>query len=428
MDRKEKLFGYLFLLPAVLVFLLVAVVPLFQTFLYSFFDIQLNNPIKNEVNFKYKINVENYANTRFTIDSMVESIEGGNISSQEKQKINEIKKEMSKIDNILFSDKAKKDILNKVNDRLNNFKPVEDSLKYMEIATSDINQYNKELNTINKIAATLNKSQENEDLKQAFIGLEQVVIKPNFVGFRNYAFYIKDTRLWQATKNTALFTIVTVFFELIFGLLLALAMNREFRFKNAFKSIVLLPWAIPTVISGLMWKFLYDGQIGILAKIFAKIGIIGSQADLLSSTGNALFAVMTADIWKTTPYIAILLVAGLQTIPTSLYEAAKVDGANAIRQFFTITLPLLKPTILVALLFRTLDAFRVFDLIYVLTGGGPANSTESVSIYAYKTLFAQLDFGMGSTLAVFIFIMVTIISFVYIKVLGAEVFSSGKGR
>jgi len=139
-----------------------------------------------------------------------------------------------------------------------------------------------------------------------------------------------------------------------------------------------------------------------------------------------MIAAMTADIWKTTPYIAILLVAGLQTIPESLYEAAKVDGANAVYQFFRITLPMLKPTILVALLFRTLDAFRVFDLIYVLTGGGPANSTETVSIYTYKTLFNQLDFGRGSTLAVLIFIMVTIISFIYIKILGAEVFSHQK--
>lgn len=187
-----------------------------------------------------------------------------------------------------------------------------------------------------------------------------------------------------------------------------------------------MPWAIPTVISALMWKFMYDGQVGIMSKFFADIGLIKSPADLLSSTTNAMIAAMTADIWKTTPYIAILLVAGLQTIPESLYEAAKVDGANAVYQFFRITLPMLKPTILVALLFRTLDAFRVFDLIYVLTGGGPANSTETVSIYTYKTLFNQLDFGRGSTLAVLIFIMVTIISFIYIKILGAEVFSHQK--
>lgn len=223
-----------------------------------------------------------------------------------------------------------------------------------------------------------------------------------------------------------MFTVITVFFELVFGLMLAVVMHKVANLKNVFKSIVLLPWAIPTVISALMWKFMYDGQVGILAKFFADIGLIKSSADLLSSTTNAMIAAMTADIWKTTPYIAILLVAGLQTIPESLYEAAKVDGANAVYQFFRITLPMLKPTILVALLFRTLDAFRVFDLIYVLTGGGPANSTETVSIYTYKTLFNQLDFGRGSTLAVLIFIMVTIISFIYIKILGAEVFSHQK--
>ena len=426
MDRKEKLFGYLFLLPAVLIFIFVAVIPLIQVFVFSLFDIQLNNPTKSEVSLSYKIDVENFANTQFTVSSILESLNLDSLNNKQKKAIGEIKSLIPLMQKSVFNSKERIERLNKVNDLLNNFKPVTTDLKYLPVSSREINQYNTYVEKIINLTNDLPDTQEVADLKQALLAFEQIIVKPNFVGLKNYSYYLKDLRLLSAVKNTLLFTIVTVFFELVFGLMLAVVMHKVENLKNIFKSIVLLPWAIPTVISGLMWKFMYDGQVGILAKFFADIGIIKTPADLLSSTTNAMIAAMTADIWKTTPYIAILLVAGLQTIPESLYEAAKVDGANAVYQFFRITLPMLKPTILVALLFRTLDAFRVFDLIYVLTGGGPANSTETVSVYTYKTLFNQLDFGRGSTLAVLIFIMVTIISFIYIKILGAEVFSHQK--
>ncbi|WAM36654.1 carbohydrate ABC transporter permease [Caldicellulosiruptor acetigenus] len=426
MDRKEKLFGYLFLLPAVLIFIFVAVIPLVQVFIFSLFDIQLNNPTKSEVSLSYKIDVENYANTLFTASSIIDGINLEALNDSQKKTIARIKSLLPVMEKSIFNTKTRIDRLNKVNDLLNNFQPVDSKLKYLPVSAKEINQYNAYVNKIINLTNSLPNTQEMNDLKQALLAFDQVIVKPNFVGLQNYSYYLKDSRLLSAVKNTLLFTVVTVFFELVFGLMLAVVMHKVANLKNVFKSIVLLPWAIPTVISALMWKFMYDGQVGILAKFFADIGLIKSPADLLSSTTNAMIAAMTADIWKTTPYIAILLVAGLQTIPESLYEAAKVDGANAVYQFFRITLPMLKPTILVALLFRTLDAFRVFDLIYVLTGGGPANSTETVSIYTYKTLFNQLDFGRGSTLAVLIFIMVTIISFIYIKILGAEVFSHQK--
>jgi len=426
MDRNERLFGYLFLLPAVLIFIFVAVIPLIQVFVFSLFDIQLNNPTKSEVSLSYKIDVENFANTQFTASSILESLNPDSLNNKQKTVIKEIKSSMMLMQKSIFNNKERVERLNKVNDLLNSFKPVTADLKYLPVSNREVNQYNMYAKKIISLADDLPNTQEAADLKQALLAFDQVIVKPNFVGLKNYSYYLKDSRLLSATLNTLLFTVVTVFFELVFGLLLAVVMHKVTNLKNVFKSIVLLPWAIPTVISALMWKFMYDGQVGILAKFFADIGIIKTAADLLSSTGNAMIAAMTADIWKTTPYIAILLVAGLQTIPESLYEAAKVDGANAVYQFFRITLPMLKPTILVALLFRTLDAFRVFDLIYVLTGGGPANSTETVSVYTYKTLFNQLDFGRGSTLAVLIFIMVTIISFIYIKILGAEVFSHQK--
>ncbi|BCS80314.1 carbohydrate ABC transporter permease [Anaerocellum diazotrophicum] len=426
MGRKEKLFGYLFLLPAVLIFVFVAVIPLIQVFVFSLFDIQLNNPTKSEVSLSYKIDVENYANTIFTVSSIIDGINIESLNDSQKKTIARIKSLLPMMEKSIFNTKARIDRLNKVNHLLNNFQPVDSKLKYLPVAAKEINQYNAYVDKIINLTNSLPNTQEMNDLKQAILAFDQVIVKPNFVGLQNYCYYLKDSRLLSAVKNTLLFTVVTVFFELMFGLMLAVVMHKVASLKNVFKSIVLMPWAIPTVISALMWKFMYDGQVGILAKFFADIGLIKSPADLLSSTTNAMIAAMTADIWKTTPYIAILLVAGLQTIPESLYEAAKVDGANAVYQFFRITLPMLKPTILVALLFRTLDAFRVFDLIYVLTGGGPANSTETVSIYTYKTLFNQLDFGSGSTLAVLIFIMVTIISFIYIKILGAEVFSHQK--
>jgi multiple sugar transport system permease protein len=160
-----------------------------------------------------------------------------------------------------------------------------------------------------------------------------------------------------------------------------------------------------------------------VAKLLMEIGLVSDMSALLSTRTGALASVILADVWKTAPFVALLLLAGLQTIPSALYEAAQVDGASRFKQFFHITLPLLKPTLLVALLFRTLDAFRVFDLIYVLTGGGPANSTESITIYAYKTMFAELNFGAGSALSVIVFVCVLLISMAYVKLLGGETLS-----
>jgi multiple sugar transport system permease protein len=235
---------------------------------------------------------------------------------------------------------------------------------------------------------------------------------------------MKDSRFWEATGYTFNFTVISVFFELILGLMIALIINRNFKGRGLVRASVLIPWAIPTVVGALMWKFLYDGQFGIISYLLTKIGILPNAGVLLTTDFGAKFSVIFADVWKTTPYMALLLLAGLQTIDSTLYEAADVDGATKIQQFFRITLPLLRPTILVALLFRTLDAFRVFDLVYVLTGGG--NSTETITSYAYKNMFAQMDFGKGSTLSVIIFICIATISIGYIKILGAEVMSADK--
>ncbi|MGZ4031133.1 MAG: carbohydrate ABC transporter permease, partial [Tumebacillaceae bacterium] len=219
--------------------------------------------------------------------------------------------------------------------------------------------------------------------------------------------------------NTMLFTVISVALELVLGLGIAVLINQQFRGRGLVRAAVLIPWAIPTVVSALMWKFLYDGQNGIVAHLLEKVSLIPNMGWLLTTKFGAMLSVILSDVWKTTPFMALLLFAGLQTIPQSLYEAAEVDGASRVQQFFKITLPLLKSSILVALLFRTLDAVRVFDLVYVLTGGGPANSTETISIYAYKTMFAQMNFGAGSALSVIVFLCVALISIGYIKILGA---------
>lgn len=232
-----------------------------------------------------------------------------------------------------------------------------------------------------------------------------------FIGLENYLFLFSDDRFWNALKNTAYFTSLSVLLELLLGLCIAVLLNRPSIFRGWIRAVVLIPWAIPTVVSARMWEWIYNSDFGILNYL------IGAKINWLGSPFWALNAAVFMDVWKTTPFVAILLMAGLQVIPRDLYQAARVDGAGGWAIFRRITLPLLKPVILVALIFRTLDAFRVFDAIYVLTGGGPANTTETLSIYAYKVLFQTLQFGYGSTLSVAVFLCTGGISIFYIRLL-----------
>lgn len=237
-----------------------------------------------------------------------------------------------------------------------------------------------------------------------------------FIGLDNYRFLLQDNRFWNALGNTVYFTGVSVALEILIGLSMALLLNRAFRLKGIVIALVLIPWAMPTVVSARIWEWMYNTDFGILNYL------LGSNINWLGSPVWALNAAVFMDVWKTTPFVIILLLAGLKTIPEELYRAARIDGAGGWSIFRRISLPLLKPVILVVLLFRTLDAFRVFDAVYVLTGGGPANTTETLSIYAYKILFQTLQFGYGSTLSIVVFLCVGFISVFYIKVLsrGAE--------
>lgn len=238
----------------------------------------------------------------------------------------------------------------------------------------------------------------------------------SFIGLENFARLLQDTRAWQALKFTLLFVGTTTLSELFLGLLLALALHQPIFGRGLIRAIILIPWAIPTVVSSQMWRFLFNDQYGFLNLLF-----FGNHPELyrafLAEPISAMVAVMAVDIWKTTPFCALILLAGLQTIPQELYEAAKVDGAGRWRQFVHITLPMLKPTIVLALLFRTLDAFRVFDSIYVMTQGGPADATLVLQFYGYKKMFAEGLLGYGAAISVVIFLFSLVVSILYLRLI-----------
>ncbi len=232
-----------------------------------------------------------------------------------------------------------------------------------------------------------------------------------FVGLENFLFLINDPRFLTSLGNTLYFTVTSVTLELISGLGIALFIKAGGPGRGFIRAVILLPWAVPTVVSAKMWEWLYNADFGLLNYL------LGVKVNWLGDPFWALNAAVFMDVWKTTPFVALLLTAGLQVIPPELYHAARIDGAGPFYIFRRITLPLLKPIIIVVLLFRTIDAFRVFDAVYVLTGGGPANTTETLSIYAYKILFQTLQFGYGSAVSLFVFMCVGLISVFYVSLL-----------
>lgn len=242
-----------------------------------------------------------------------------------------------------------------------------------------------------------------------------------FVGLENYWIALHDPRFWQSLLNTAYFTAVSVTAEIILGMAIALLIRHSFRGRGWVRAALLVPWAIPTVVSARMWEWMYNADFGFINFLLLRSGLVSSPLNWLGDRTLALHAAILMDVWKTTPFAAFLLSAALMTIPRDLYQAAQVDGAGAWAVFRRLTLPLLRPALLVVLLFRTLDAFRVFDAIYVLTGGGPANTTETLSVYTYKTLFQTLQFGYGSTLAVLTFLCVLLTSLAYLRFLRREI-------
>lgn len=237
----------------------------------------------------------------------------------------------------------------------------------------------------------------------------------SFAGLSNYVTMFTDSTFWQAMLNTTIFTVVSVFFEFMFGLAIALALNRGFRGQGLARAIAIVPWAFPTVVSGVMWRLFYTDRVGVIAYFADKIGVI--TGPILANDTTVLIGAILSDVWKTTPFVSLLLLAGLQVIPHDVYEAARVDGATKWQQFTRITLPLLKPAILVALLFRTLDAWRVYDLFWSMSD----RQLDSLSVYAFKFVrITQADFSIGNAAAVFVFVSSLAIAFVFIKFLGTR--------
>ena len=230
-------------------------------------------------------------------------------------------------------------------------------------------------------------------------------LKPELAYFGNYQRMLGDGRFWQSLFNTSVFTAISVSLELVFGLGIALVLNKPFFGRGVVRTIAIIPWALPTAIMGLAWAWIFNDQYGVVNDMLSRLGLIDTGINWLGTPALAMTALIVADVWKTTPFISIILLAGLQSISQDLYEAHAMDGANPWQSFSQITLPLLMPQILIALLFRFAQSFGVFDLVQVMTGGGPAGSTETVSIYIYSTVMRYLDFGYGAALVVVTFLL-----------------------
>ena len=240
-----------------------------------------------------------------------------------------------------------------------------------------------------------------------------------FVGLGNYTEALGSSEFWDAFKNTFIFTAISVSIELVLGVAFALAMHQAFRGRAVLRATVLVPWAVLTFGAGLLWRSIFEPNLGFVPSMLSTLGLPGGDVLWYGEDGWAMATLIFADVWKTAPFMALLLLAGLQVIPDDVYDAAKVDGATAWQRFTRVTLPLLRPAILVALLFRTLDALRVFDLPFALTNG--ANGTTTLSLHAYNELTKDRLVGEGSALAVLTFAIVMAVSFLYIRFVGGKI-------
>ncbi len=251
-------------------------------------------------------------------------------------------------------------------------------------------------------------------LHRIILGLPQ--LGEPFVGLDNYRDLLHDRVALRATVNTFVFVLSSTALELLLGLIVALVIHRSFTGRGTVRAAVLVPWAIPTVVSSQLWRFIFNDKYGLLNFIIYG-GEVSRYKAWLADPFYAFVAIVVADVWKTTSFAALILLAGLQSIPQELYDSARVDGANAWQRFRTITLPMLRPALLVALLFRTMDAFRVFDLVFVMTQGGPADATNVLQFYGYKKMFAEGLMGYGSSISVVVFLLSFSVAMLYMRVI-----------
>jgi trehalose/maltose transport system permease protein len=239
------------------------------------------------------------------------------------------------------------------------------------------------------------------------------VTPPSFAGIDNYAFVFSDPDWWHAVWITVIFTIVSVILESVLGLTVAMVANSKFKGRTLLRVAILVPWAIPTVVSSQIWKWMVNDIYGVANIILTNLHLIPQKIAWLATPATALPVIIAVDVWKATPFMALLLLAGLQLIPKDLYEAGSIDGATKIKQFWAITLPLVTPTLLVALIFRTLDALRVFDIFYVMVGG--QGNMATMAVYNQQQLISFLDAGVGSATSVIILVIIMLFVVLYTR-------------
>lgn len=254
----------------------------------------------------------------------------------------------------------------------------------------------------------------------------------SFVGLSNYLAYdngrwfgvLSDPLWFAALRNTLVFAVVSVTLETILGVLIALLLNAQFRGRGLMRAAMLVPWAIPTVVSAKMWGWMLNDQFGVINHILMTLGIIGAPIAWLADPSFALASVILVDVWKTTPFVALLALAALQMVPKDCYEAAEVDGIHPVKVFFSVTLPLIGPALAVAAIFRLLDAMRMFDLVYVMTGA--TDATVTLSVFAQRELVAFQDVGYGSAASTLVFFIIALLTALY--VMAARLDLDGRAR
>lgn len=243
------------------------------------------------------------------------------------------------------------------------------------------------------------------------------VTKGAFVWLSNYVIVLSLVDFWAAFWRTLYFTVISTAIETILGLFIALLLNENFWGVKFLRTIIIIPWAIPGIVNGSMWKWIYNGEYGVLNAMLTKIHLLSEYKSWLSEPFAAMNMVIIADAWKMTPLAVIFFLASLQTINISTYEAAVMDGAGIIRRFFTLTIPYLKPTLLIVIVMRTVEKFKAFDIFYIITRGGPANGTKVLVYEAYQQAFTNLQYSFASTYAYLIAIIIVVLTVIYMKTL-----------
>lgn len=408
MIKRMTFKQFLFILPLLIFIGVFSIYPIVTSLMYTMFDYRTNDQQHNSFYMSQQLNAKLLAEDLGYLDWFIETdakTEG--LSEEDAAEFEAVRTEiaeiLSKYEGSEGVSKVSKEDIQEVKDFKVN---IEEKINAVYDKNADLEFYNK------------------DKVPQILEEMDSCVVESNFIGTKGFQKLFHDTRFFKALGHTLLFTIISVAIELVIGMILALIMDKAIKGIGAIRTIALIPWAIPTAVSAMIWSYMYDGSYGVISKIFSSIGLISKQSEMLLTANGAMTSVVISDVWKTAPYMALLLLAGLQVIDRGLYESASIDGAGPFTTFFRITLPLIKPSLLVALLFRTMDAFRVYDLIAILTGGGPGNGTESLSVYSYKLMFGQSNYGYGSVVVMGMAVCVALIAVLYVKVLGADVMNN----